>query len=1265
MRRNNDTGRGKVFKKRRFIILGILLFSILGAALLTAWSGGFFLSARPALVKKGYGQGMALAEKELLLAGGNDDFGFNPDHFTFTDHSMMVERLDSLTAVSGGRVGLEIIGQSNLGKDIYMASVGGGDIPVFIFAQIHGYERTSSEASLKLLEKLGTCNSPAVTNILEQLTVYIVPKVNIDGGEPDVLTYANVDPTVPPRCDEMGIYSDYGDGWRLHSFHAPNWDDHPLSNYEEPALVTDRHGFIAGKAFDGSPGYEGLAGQVIDCGPGTDFPPAVDGQIALVERGGGTFDAVVQRAFEAGASAVVFYQDQVYQPDDQDNFLPRFSLTPPSAIPVMAVARPEALRMAADSEPVFAEIIKNAYPENPAVETQALIDAILRVDPLWLMDAHNHRGTIGVNGKTTTAAVMWSNCPDAPAEVVEMGKQLSMAMSDSVMEKYDFVDVTRYSTNTHPFNSRNGYAHLGIASVLLELWLDQAPPYADMITNLGFEKMFAALEKTADGTLFEIDPDRVSELAPWGPRVSHTEARNNIAPLYMSYLYPEELKKAAEVISALPPADDITLASLEQVEAARLLILQNLNRGVPKSIIENMNEFEAVEEAIGNYYRGEWFDRISLLALGDPGAANRSGLSYFVDPGRWSTGHTINGISYDPLEKYVYSHVNIDMPRWIEYDISGRGFDFIEGYAGIVDTTTNNMRPLDFIIFTDGEPVFEAHLQHMRDAVFYRLDLSGVEKIRFQWSARYVTRNRYANRIAVVEPVFLSFDASRAAAAAGDAISALPQEITMKERKAVKKARSLVDGAVAHGVDPGDLSGLPVLTSAEEIIAGLEADAREEAVYEAVAAIESLPGEITYADKAAVEEARSLVDYAFSLGAGNADIPNLDTLLAAEDTIEVLDQGAAGRVAYITAAVEAIENLPSMITLVVEESVMEARGLVREALARGAETGDLANLNRLEGAEMAIIDLKSALYDKISLFVLDDPGDYLANLAWIVDYETRWRTGYTIDGISYDPRAMFTAGYRNLHVTPRWVEYEIKGRGFDSVEGYLGVPDFSPLQDFPLDFKIFVDGTLAFEAYLEYGKDAFHYLLDLRGVEKLMFKWSAREVAGNEHANRPGFVEPQFNTFPADNGKSAVEAAISALPAELTLTEREGVSRVRYLVNSALSIGVPEGEIANLGELVEAENTIAALEEELGLYGDLDGDGSVNIRDVILLLRHITGQTDLEQIYGDGTLIRARVGAYEGEPGISDAVHIMRYLLGMINRFPVEDYWQVKYYGID
>lgn len=67
------------------------------------------------------------------------------------------------------------------------------------------------------------------------------------------------------------------------------------------------------------------------------------------------------------------------------------------------------------------------------------------------------------------------------------------------------------------------------------------------------------------------------------------------------------------------------------------------------------------------------------------------------------------------------------------------------------------------------------------------------------------------------------------------------------------------------------------------------------------------------------------------------------------------------------------------------------------------------------------------------------------------------------------------------------------------------------------------------------------------------------------------------------------------------------------------------------------------------LYGDLDGDGTVNVTDAAIILRHVTGQAPLEP----AQLQLADVNS-DGRVDVADAVVVLRYVVGLVNELPVE-----------
>lgn len=103
----------------------------------------------------------------------------------FTDYAEMVNRLQQIEQNSQGLVSVEVVGQSNRGRDIYQARVGTGNKVVLIESEIHGNEKTGTEALLNILQYLGSSNSPQAKKVREEITLVVLPKMNPDASELD------------------------------------------------------------------------------------------------------------------------------------------------------------------------------------------------------------------------------------------------------------------------------------------------------------------------------------------------------------------------------------------------------------------------------------------------------------------------------------------------------------------------------------------------------------------------------------------------------------------------------------------------------------------------------------------------------------------------------------------------------------------------------------------------------------------------------------------------------------------------------------------------------------------------------------------------------------------------------------------------------------------------------------------------------------------------------------------------------------------------
>ncbi|MGV2939670.1 M14 family zinc carboxypeptidase [Mesobacillus sp. LC4] len=149
----------------------------------------------------------------------------------YTDYAEMVKRLQQIKANSQGKVALEVVGQSNQGRDIYQARVGTGDKVVLIESEIHGNENTGTEALLSMLQFLGSSNSPEAQKIRDEITLVTLPKMNPDASELD------------RRGNDMSWEEVVEDFPQLADAAKPAW------NYYNNRIIQDRD-------YNGRPGFD-------------------------------------------------------------------------------------------------------------------------------------------------------------------------------------------------------------------------------------------------------------------------------------------------------------------------------------------------------------------------------------------------------------------------------------------------------------------------------------------------------------------------------------------------------------------------------------------------------------------------------------------------------------------------------------------------------------------------------------------------------------------------------------------------------------------------------------------------------------------------------------------------------------------------------------------------------------------------------------------------------------------------------------------------
>jgi predicted deacylase len=130
--------------------------------------------------------------------------------------------------------------QSNTGRDIPVVTVGDGPTPVMFIANQHGNEYVVSTAMVEIARALAG-SSAAAQEIRDALTVTIVPRVNVDGFDADVVDLngnttpwrQNYDTSCPAFC---GFYAE-GRGYDINRYHSYTESayDHPY----QPGADTD------------------------------------------------------------------------------------------------------------------------------------------------------------------------------------------------------------------------------------------------------------------------------------------------------------------------------------------------------------------------------------------------------------------------------------------------------------------------------------------------------------------------------------------------------------------------------------------------------------------------------------------------------------------------------------------------------------------------------------------------------------------------------------------------------------------------------------------------------------------------------------------------------------------------------------------------------------------------------------------------------------------------------------------------------------------
>ena len=172
-------------------------------------------------------------------------------------YTELVKTLRQIERQSKGRVSLETVGQSNEGRDIFLAKVGRGPIRILYITQQHGNEPLGTEAALQLLRRLGS--GGAWDAVLDRVTLLVVPRVNPDGAER--FWRQNYDPDCNPALHDCTP----GRGFDINRWHdpavAPAANPVPEAAAVQRVFLTYRPSFVVDFHHQGS--YVNADGEMI------------------------------------------------------------------------------------------------------------------------------------------------------------------------------------------------------------------------------------------------------------------------------------------------------------------------------------------------------------------------------------------------------------------------------------------------------------------------------------------------------------------------------------------------------------------------------------------------------------------------------------------------------------------------------------------------------------------------------------------------------------------------------------------------------------------------------------------------------------------------------------------------------------------------------------------------------------------------------------------------------------------------------------------
>lgn len=209
----------------------------------------------------GIGPAFAQDAPETIPGGPS---GENESLASLRSYAQLVQAIDQAVATSQGAATRQVAPwKSNTGRDVPYVVIGTGPTAALIIAQQHGDEMETSDSAIALIRTL-VDGSAASKRIREQLTVVVVPRVNVDGfdGEnPDGTPITSTSGRTPPwrenydprfTVNPLPAFYSRGRGFDINRYHAFR-PECPLDNPNFPNFTT-----VAGVSSCEQPGPDNL-----------------------------------------------------------------------------------------------------------------------------------------------------------------------------------------------------------------------------------------------------------------------------------------------------------------------------------------------------------------------------------------------------------------------------------------------------------------------------------------------------------------------------------------------------------------------------------------------------------------------------------------------------------------------------------------------------------------------------------------------------------------------------------------------------------------------------------------------------------------------------------------------------------------------------------------------------------------------------------------------------------------------------------------------